>query len=321
VAFRRGYAMAAIAFPLTAAFLWAAYYIFVLAVTPAARPSAVFALPFLFGGAAYTVWCYAEGNARALLRLWLQPEAYVRVALLLGMQLSVLASTYLAGPVDTSLLSLIGDVVLTPIIVAAWFVTYRGRLGAPLLWLGMSLCLVGGGLAIVGNHGLTALHGVGYVVLIAIPFTVAAFFLACARENERSPPSAVVGQAMLAAGVVGVAISPALPGGTPGLLALTPWIVLILAATGLTSFFLAPALYFESLRRAGLVVPPMMMTGIPVFAALLTWGVLGMAIPLIGILGIPVAVAGALLALRAETAGGNAGPVPSSEDPGLRPLT
>jgi drug/metabolite transporter (DMT)-like permease len=296
--------MAAVGLSLLAAFLWAAYYIFVLAITPGTSPSAVFVYPFLIGGAGYTVWSVVEGDGGALLRLWRQPASYGRVALLLGMQLSVLAATYLAGPVDTSLLSLIGDVVLTPMIVAVWFLAYHGRFNSPILWLGMGLCLVGGGLSIVGNHGLTALHGWGSVVVIAIPFFVATFFLACVRENERSPPSAVVGQAMLASGVVGLAISPWIPGGVPGLAVLAPIPLLILFATGITSFFLAPALYFESIRRAGLVIPPMMMTGIPVFAALLSWGILGIAIPLIGIIGIPIAVGGALIALRGETAGG-----------------
>ena len=298
----RGYAASAVGLPLLAALLWASYYIFVLGVTPGTRPSAVFTYPFLFGGALYAVWCGAQGHVREFVEIWRQPAAYLRVALLLGMQLSVLASTYLAGPVDTSLLSLIGDVVLTPIIVAIWYLSYRGRFDSPLLWLGMGLCLVGGGLAIVGNHGLTALHGGGYVVLVAIPLTVALFFLATARENERNPLSAVVAHSMLVAGLAGVALSPLLPGGLPALGAVAPVPLLVLLATGATSFFLAPALYFESIRRAGLVVPPMMMTGIPVFAALLSWGILGIAIPWIGVAGIPIAVAGALLALRGETA-------------------
>jgi drug/metabolite transporter, DME family len=311
VPLHRGYAAAAVGLPLLAALLWAAYYIFVLAITPGTAPSAVFAYPFLFGGGAYTLWCLVEGNGRAFARLWRSPISYGRVALLLGMQLSVLASTYLAGPVDTSLLSLIGDVVLTPIIVAVWLVAYRGRFDSPVLWLGLALCLVGGGLAIVGNHGVTALHGSGSAVVLVIPITVAGYFLACARENERTPPSAVVGQSMLAAGVIGLVISPGIPGGVSGLGLLTPLSILVLAATGVTSFFLAPALYFESIRRTGLVVPPMMMTGIPVFAALLAWGILGIAIPLIGIIGIPIAVGGALIALRGETSGGALPPPPS----------
>ena len=304
MAINRRYAVLAVGVPLLAALLWASYFIFVLAVTPGTRPSAVFVYPFLFGGAVYTVWATAEGHGRAMLALWQRPSAYLRVSLLLGMQLSVLASTYLAGPVDTSLLSLIGDVVLTPVIVAVWFAAYHGRFTSRLLWLGMGLCLLGGGLAIVGSHGLTAVHDWGYVVIVVVPLTVAFFFLSAAKENERSPPSAVVGQSMLAAGVIGLALTPFLPGGPSGLLAIAPVPLLILVATGVTSFFVAPALYFASLRAVGLVVPPMMMTGIPVFAAILSWGILGIAIPTIGLVGIPIAILGALLALRGETSEG-----------------
>ena len=294
----------AVGLPLGAAFLWAAYYIFVLAVTPGTAPSAVFALPFLVGGVAYAAWAYTHGHGAAFVALWTEPAAYLRVALLLGMQLSVLASTYLAGPVDTSLLSLIGDVVLTPIVVAAWFAGYRGRFGSPVLWLGMGLCIVGGGLAIAGGGGLVAVHAGGYLIVIAIPVTVAFFFLASARANEHAPPTAVVGQSMLAAGIIGLGLAPLLPGGLAGVAHVAPLPWLILAATGVTSFFLAPAMYFDSIQRVGLVIPPLLMTGIPVFAGILGWAVLGIAIPPLGIVGIPVAVAGAVLALRGETAAG-----------------
>jgi drug/metabolite transporter (DMT)-like permease len=291
----------AVGLSLGAAVLWASYYIFVLAVTPGAAPSAVFVLPFLFGGIAYALWAWTTGQGSAFLAIWRQPAAWYRVALLLAMQLSVLASTYVAGPVDTSLLSLIGDVVLTPVLVAIGIAAYRDRLGAPLLWLGMGLCLAGGGLAIVGNQRLTAVHGAGYLLVIAIPLTVALYFLSTARENERSPAAAVVAQSMLAAGLLALPLAVLLPGGLGGIAAVRPGPMLLLLATGLSSFFLAPAMYFASIRSAGLVVPPLMMTGIPVFAALLGWGVLGIAIPTLGLIGIPAAVVGALLALRAET--------------------
>jgi drug/metabolite transporter (DMT)-like permease len=298
----RRYLGGAVGLPLGAALLWASYYIFVLGVTPGTAPSAVLALPFLVGGLAYAGWAYAHGHGAAFVALWTQPAAYVRVALLMGMQLSVLASTYLAGPVDTSLLSLIGDVVLTPIVVAAWFAGYRGRFGSRVLWLGMGLCIVGGGLAIAGGGGLVAVRSWGYLIVIAIPVTVAFFFLASARANEQAPATAVVGQSMLAAGIVGVAIAPLLPGGLAGVAHVAPLPFGLLVATGLTSFFIAPAMYFDSIRRVGLVIPPLLMTGIPVFAGILGWAILGIAIPPLGIVGIPVAVVGAILALRGETA-------------------
>ncbi len=300
--FDRRYFVAAVALPVGGAALWATYYIFVLAVTPGTAPSAVFALPFLIGGGAYAIWACAGGHGAAFWAMWRQPAAWGRVALLLVMQLSVLAATYVAGPVDTSLLSLIGDVVLTPLLVAVGVAAYRDRFRIPLLWVGMALCILGGGLAIVANAGLRTVHASAYVLLVAIPVSVALYFLATARENERTDPNAVVAQSMLAAGLIGVPIAALLPGGVAALGHVAAGPVLILAATGLSSFFIAPAMYFESIRRAGLVVPPMMMTGIPVFAALLGWGILGIAIPTLGIIGIPVAVGGALVALRGEMA-------------------
>jgi drug/metabolite transporter (DMT)-like permease len=308
----RRYLTVAVGVPLGAALLWASYYIFVLGVTPGTAPSAVFVLPFLVGGLAYALWSFASGHGRAFVALWRSPGAWIRVALLLVMQLSVLASTYVAGPVDTSLLSLIGDVVLTPILVAVGIAAYRDRMRVPVLWLGMGLCVVGGGLAIVGNQGLTAVHTWGYLLIVVIPVSVAVFFLATARENVRSPPSAVVAQSMLAAGVVGLPIAVVLPGGLSGLAHVAPGPLLVLAATGLSSFFLAPAMYFAAIAEVGLVVPPMMMTGIPVFAAVLGWGILGIAIPLVGIIGIPVAVVGSLLALRGETADRPPGTTPAA---------
>jgi drug/metabolite transporter (DMT)-like permease len=308
VSIDRRYVLAAVVLPLTAAALWATYYIFVLAVTPGTAPSAVFVLPFLMGGGAYAIWTWANGHGRAFWAMWLQPAAWGRVALLLVMQLSVLAATYVAGPVDTALLSLIGDVVLTPILVAVGIAIYRDRLRAPLLWVGMGLCILGGGLAIIANQGLQAVHASAYVLLITIPVSVALYFLLTARENERSNPDAVVAQSMLASGLIALPIAAILPGGYSGVVHVTAGPLLVLAATGLSSFFIAPAMYFASIRRVGLVVPPMMMTGIPVFAALLGWGILGIAIPTLGIIGIPVAVGGALVVMRGETSSHPAAP-------------
>jgi len=55
----------------------------------------------------------------------------------------------------------------------------------------------------------------------------------------------------------------------------------------------------------------MLMTAIPVFTLLLSAGLLGIGLPLVGVLGIPVAVAGGLLALRGES---SAEPEPPPEE-------
>ena len=282
-----------------AAFLWATYYLFVLTVSPSTGASAVIVYPFAGGGAAYLLWVLAHGQGRLLLRTFLQPSAYGRVGLLLGMQLSVLAATYLTGPVDASLLSLLGDVVATPVLVAGLFAEHRSELRSPAVVGGLALCLAGGTLAIVGGHGLGAIRDLGWAVVVAVPVLVALFFLLSARAGARSPVSVVVAQAMVAAAIGAVAVAPWLPGGwrAVGTIASVP--LLLLLANGLLSFFLAPWLYFRSIERAGLVFPPMLMTAIPVFTLFLSAAVLGIPPAPLGLLGVPVAVVGGLLALSA----------------------
>jgi len=291
----------AIVLSLLSAFAWATYYIFVLWVTPGTAPSAILTYPFLAGGIAYTAWALGSGHGREFASLWKDPMAYCRIGLLYGMQVSVLAATYLTGPVDTSLLSLIGDVVLTPAIVAVFLTAYRARIATPLFAIGIVVSLAGGTMAIVGGQRLSGVHGWGWLAVPGVPLFVATYFLLTARANRTMAPSAVVGQSMLAAGVVTALTAPLFPGGWPGLFSVTPVPAVLLIVCGLTSFFLAPALYFLALNEVGLVIPPMLMTGIPVFTLLLSAWVLGIALPLLGVLGIPVAVAGGVLALRGET--------------------
>ncbi len=287
---------------IAAAFGWATWYILVLAISPSTRPSAIVAWPFVFGGLAYTAWAVAAGHGRAFLAVWREPLAYVRTGFFVLMQLSVLAATYLAGPVDASLLALIGDVVATPLAVAFLLGAHREQIRSAWFALGLLLSLAGGTMAIVGGQSLAAIPPIGWLVVPGVTLSVAGYFLLTARANERAPPSAVVGQATLASGIVTLVLAPLIPGGWSGLAAPsdTAWIVLV--AIGLTSFFLAEVLYFDAIRRVGLVLPPMLMTGIPVFTLLLSALVLHLSLPVVAVLGIPVAVVGALFTLRATGA-------------------
>jgi drug/metabolite transporter (DMT)-like permease len=288
---------------LAAAFLWSTYYLFVLGVSPSTRPSAVLFYPFLGGGAAYAIWVLARGDGPRLGRAFADPRAYLRVGLLLGMQLSVLAATYLAGPVDASLLSLLGDVVATPLVVAALFAEHRRELRAPALVAGLLLSLAGGTLAIAGGHPPAAVHDLGWLAVVAVPLTVAFYFVLSARAGATIPVQVVVAQSMAAAAVGALAIAPLLPGGLAGIVSVRPLPLALLLVNGLSSFFLAPVLYFRAIERAGLVFPPMLMTGIPVFTLLLSAAILGIAPAAVALLGVPVAAVGGLVALSAGASG------------------
>ena len=301
----------AIAMSLAASFVWATYYIFVLSITPGTRPSAIIVYPFLFGGFAYALWAVARGEGSAFVAMWKQPVAYVRTGLLVVMQLSVLAATYLTGPVDASLLSLIGDVVATPVIVAFLLGAHREQVRSAWFAVGLVLSLAGGTLTIAGGRSLSAIPPAGWIVVPAVPLSVAVYFLLAARANVHNPSTVVVGQSMLASGLITAVLSPLIPGGWAGLLPSGAGAWSILIALGLTSFFLAEVLYFDAIRRAGLILPPMLMTGIPVFTLLLSSIVLRLTLPVIAVLGIPVAVVGAVLALRGQSVA----PTPAPAEP------
>jgi drug/metabolite transporter (DMT)-like permease len=310
--------LVAAALAVLAALLWATYYLFVLAVSPSSRPSAVLLYPFVSGGAAYALWAGLNGHARSLGRLFADPRAYLRVLLLVGMQLSVLAATYATGPVDASLLSLLGDVVVTPLLVAALVSAHRPELRAPAFVTGLVLSVVGGTLTIAGGQSLGAIHDFGWLVVLAVPVTVALYFVLSARAGAEAPLSAVVAQSMLGAAAGTFVISPLVPGGVHGLLAVGPAALALLLLNGLLSFFLAPVCYFRSIEKAGLVFPPMLMTGIPVFTLLLSATVLGIAPAPLAVLGVPVAALGGIVALAAgihappDQAGGPAGGLTAS---------
>jgi len=292
----------AVGLTLAAAFASATYYILVLAITPGTRPSAILAYPFLIGGGAYAIAAIATGHGRAFLQMWRQGAAYLRTSLLVVAQLAVLAATYLTGPVDASLLSLIGDVVATPVLVAVLVGVHRPQLRSAGFVTGLLLSFAGGSMAIAGGHALAAVPPLGWIVVPAVPLSVAGYVLLVARANERSAPMAVVGQSMIASGLVLVVLAPAIPGGWRGLAPFgwEPWSILV--ALGLTSFFAAPVLYFAAIGRAGLLLPPMLMTGIPVFTLLLSAVVLHLRLPLVAVLGMPVAVVGGVLAIRGLSA-------------------
>jgi drug/metabolite transporter (DMT)-like permease len=281
-----------------AALLWASYYYFVLKAGPAAPPSALLAWPFLIGGAFYAGWAAVRGELGALAREFRDRAAWARVGLLLAMQLSVLGSTYLAGAIDTSLLNLVGDVVLTPLLVMLFFAEGRERLRSPVFLGGLGLSLAGASLAILAGGTARSLSGLGFAVGLVLPFSVALFFVFAARASRLAPNSAIMGHAFLVGGLISLLLSPWVPGGAAGLLLLPGKGWAIVLALGLTSFFLANVLYFRAIETAGLILPSVLMSTIPIFALALSYALLGTGPTVLGLIGIPVAVWGAFLALQ-----------------------
>lgn len=280
-----------------AALLWASYYYFILAA-PDAHPGALLAGPFLAGAVGFLAAAWKGGHARAVPQLFADPTSYLRAGLLVGMQVGVLAATYLTGAVDTSLLSLVGDVVCTPLLI--WVIYREGgaRFRSIVFLGGMVLSTLGAALVIAGGSALRPITGWAWVAAPSVPIVVALYFLFTAKTSQRVPMTALVGQATLLATLFAVAISPALPGGLAGLVPPSAVDVALIIAVGVTSFYLGPYLYFLAVEQVGLVLPALLMTAIPVFTVLLGVLVDRTLPPWLSLAGIPVATAGAVLALR-----------------------
>ncbi|MGC2288307.1 MAG: DMT family transporter [Thermoplasmata archaeon] len=293
---------------LTSAFLWATYFFFVLAMTPGTSASAVATYPFLIGGAMYVAWAAYWGHGRVVLHLFGERSAWGRVGLISAMQLSVLACTYLAGAVDTSLLALLGDAAMTPLL--AMVVLKEGRHRARSLPFVGGLILAGFGatLTIVAGGSATGFHGWSLVIAPLVPLSVGGFYILSAQAGQHRPSSAVVGQSTLAGGFVCLLLAGVLPGGWHGLVLTAPIPIVLMVGVAATSFFIAPALYFRAVARSGIVLPALFQVMIPIFALLLSAVLLHKVPAPLGLLGLPIAVIGGFFAYRGAQA--PAPPVP-----------
>lgn len=293
----RGRSVATV-FAILAALLWATYYVFVLWLAPSTAPTAVLVWPFLIGGAFFALYTIATGHGEAFRKLWTDPAAWLRVLLAVGMQISTLAATYTAGPIDTSLLALLGDVVFAPLALMLLYAEGRDRLRSRGFIAGLSLSVVGGGLTIVGGHAIAPISGWALLVIPVVPISVALYFVMTARAARTVPISALNAQAFLGAGLILLLAAPLFPGGASGVVTLTPTTAGLLVVLGAVTFFLAPLLYFLAVERAGLILTALLMASIPAFTLALAVGVLGIVPTLLGALGVPVALLGAIFAIQ-----------------------
>lgn len=303
MAFPSRHVREAAALALAASFLWATYYAFVLSLSSASRPPAVLAYPFLVAGVVLAAIAVRAGHARQFLAMWRSPAAYLRAALLAGMQVAVLAGTYTAGPVDTSLLSLVGDVCLTPLLLMWLYREGRDRARSPSFLGGISLSTIGAALTIVGGSGAAPITGIAWLVAPAVPLTVAFYFLLTARANRDVPTAPVIAQASILAGLLSVAMSPLLPGGLGGLGVPSARDAALLVGLGLGSFVAGPMLYFLAIERAGLLLPALLMATIPLFTVLVELVTFGIAPSVVALLGVPIAVVGGFLSIQGSHTG------------------
>jgi drug/metabolite transporter (DMT)-like permease len=293
----RGTRRVAVGLSVMAAFLWSSYYFIALAIDPSISLAELVVVPFLIGGATYAGIASHQGSLPALGRLFWDGRAWIRAGLYAGIQVTVVAVTLYAGPVDTSLLTLVGDVLLTPLVAATLYGRGRDRITTASFIVGLLLVAAGASLTIVSGGAAEPLRGVALIAGILIPLFIAFYFVATAEVAHSLPVDAVVGASCVQAGLL-VAIATPVVGGVlggwpaPPLLA---WVGLIIL--GVTSFAIAPVAYFAAIERVGILLPALLMAGIPVFTLILQTGLLHKIPTALAVIGIAAAVAGALIAV------------------------
>jgi len=297
---KRGGRSLATTLALASALSWASYYVFVLWLAPLTSAAVIVVYPFIIGGVIFLVWALARGEASTFLALWRDPMAYVRILLAVVMQIASLVGTYSAGPIDTSLLALLGDVIMVPLLLIVLFGEDRDLVRTPWFLAGVAICLIGGGLTIVGGQTLTPVNGWTLLIVPVIPLSIGLYFLLTARAARTTSLVSLNAQAMLGSGVVSALIAPAFPRGQMGLGVDSLLVVLILIALGVVVYFIAPYLYFAAIERGGLIPTAILMSMIPAFTLVLSVTVLGIAPSLLAAFGIPVAIVGAFCALEGQ---------------------
>lgn len=302
----------AAALALLSAFLWASYYGFILGLHGRVSPLGLLAYPFLTGGVVYGLWAVHEGHGRTFLALFADPAQWGRIGMYWFAQVSVLLITLVAGAVDAALLSLVGDVALTPLLVMAVYGEGRERLGAPTFIGGVLLSGVGATLTILAGGAAQGLSGYALLVAPVEALCIAGYFVSTSRAARTLPMSALAGQSVLAAGLLSLPWTFVLPA-TTGSLDLSSGVdFALLLGCGATSFWVAPALYFLAIGRVGIILPALLMAAIPVFTVGFAAVFTGAFPTPLALLGVPIAVAGAILAIE----GGTGAPAPAPPAPG-----
>ncbi len=281
-----------------AAFLWATYYVFLL-LLPGVSPLVLTVVPFLVGAVGFFALLAVRGlPPREWLVGWARPGTLFRGGLLLALQVDVVLATRLTGAVDTSLATLLGDALVTPLLVSASYGTGGERLRWRSFQAGIGLSTAGAVLAIVGGGTVAGLRPEGALLLLPLPIFVGVYFASVAQRAQVEPMPRLVAQASATAAFLGLPVGFLLGGTWFSAAGLTAGSLGVLGVMGITSFFVAPWAYFYAASRLSLVVPAVLQALIPVFTLLLVVAfALGSVDPYAWV-GVPLAFVGGVLAVQ-----------------------
>ncbi len=274
----------------SAAFVWATYYVFV-AYGRSIDAAALFFYPSLFGSLFFIAHGALNGRSFPLpskRRDYLLPAAgYI------SSQLLIIYSILLNGGVVTSIFILVGDTILSPtIIFASGRNRFRPRL--PLLAGGVAVLVSSAAVLTILGGRITSTSDEGILLLILIPPALSLFFVYTNERIMADGMSRILGPTFLVSAAFTALY--AVAAGTPAILyPHSPQDLLLLLVIGLTSMYAGYLLFFRASRSAGFTLTSILMALIPPFTLVLEVIFLGFeATPLAALL-IALAAFGAVL--------------------------
>ncbi|MBX8631605.1 MAG: DMT family transporter [Candidatus Thermoplasmatota archaeon] len=273
-----------------AAFVWSTYYIF-LHMLGSASSFALFAYPSVVGGLSFIAFGFFSGGGIKLPSR--KADIFVPATGYLSSQIVIILSARINGGVLTSTFILVGDAILSPVII---FALGRNRFVPNFsLFLPGLLVLVASAIALSVYGGRFGVHSLpGLILIIADPVLISFFYVYINGRIQADGMARILSPTFLVSALISLPLflllDPGTPLEVPGMQEL-----FILLIIGITSMFAGYYLFFVSSRISGFTLASVLMSMIPVFTLLL--GALFIAIPLtaVSLLLVILAVSGASL--------------------------
>lgn len=289
----------------TAAFVWSTYYVFVISID-VLDPLSLFFYPALFGGVLFALYgLYARGKIPrpSMKRDYLLPGVGYSSS-----QLLIVLSTVVNGGVLTSTFILLGDTILSPLIV---YLIGRGRFkpNPGLLFAGMAVLVTSAAVLTLfgGTIGARSMYGI--VLLLLIPPALSLFFVYTNERIMAEGMAEILTPAFLSSSLFVLAYV-LFTGRTHPVAFGSASDLAVLFVIGATSMFLGYILFFKASRMTGFTLSSILMALIPPFTLILGVIFLGLLATAVSVLLIILAAFGAILctlAFAEESGVGGAG--------------
>jgi len=275
-----------------AAFLWSTYYIFIHYLG-AYSPLILFSIPSIIGGLLFLFLAAVTGRRLIAVRHrhFILPSAGYFAS-----QMVIIISALLNGGVITAVFILIGDALLSPLLV--FMLGWNRAVPKKSIFVpGVVILMLSASLLSLYGHLVKVQSFTGMTALVFTPVFTSLYFIYTDRSIMQEGVSAVLAPAFLIPGLLSLPFL-AFYGRIP---VISPRDIFLFLSIGATSMFAGYLLFFEASRISTFVLSSVLMSMIPVFTLLLSVSLISGRISTIAFPLTAAAVLGAVLCTLSYT--------------------